>query len=121
MTLLHVDANILVFSNFQLKSLAPADFATNTRQPPSQDITGDKEEVHSSGNKEEMVADVEDSARKVKEKVADFPKSTKKRGGGMSRGTGGKSLDSCRFEGQRHAELETPSEDTGTISMPKSM
>jgi hypothetical protein len=68
-----------------------------------------------------MVADVEDSTRKVKEKVADLPKSTKKRdGGGRSRGTGGKSLDSRRFEAQRCAELEMPSEDTATISMPKS-
>jgi hypothetical protein len=114
---------ILIFSlsNFQVKCLAPVDFATNARQPPSQDVAGDKEEVHSSGNKEEKVADVEDSARKGKEKVTDLPKSTKKRGGsGRSRGTGGKSLDSHRFEAQRRAELETPSEATATISMPKS-
>jgi hypothetical protein len=94
------------------------DFAANVRQPPSQDVAGDKEEVHSSGNKEEMVAD---STRKGKEKVAELPKGTKKRGGsGRSRGTGRKSLYSRRFEAQHRAELETPSEATATISMPKS-
>jgi hypothetical protein len=108
-------------SNFQLKSLGPADFATNTRQPPPQDIAGDKEEVHSSGNKEDTAADVEDSAHKGKEKVADLPKSIKKQGGGgKPRGTGEKSLDSRRFETQHRVELETPSEATATISMPKS-
>jgi hypothetical protein len=108
-------------SIFQLKSLGPADFATNTRQPPPQDIADDKEEVHSSGNKEDMVEDVEDSARKGKEKVEDLPKSIKKWGGsGKPRGTGGKSFDSRHFEAQRRAELETPSEATTTISMPKS-
>jgi hypothetical protein len=46
---------------------------------------------------------------------------TKKRGGGgKSRGAGGRSLDSRRFEAQCHAELETPSEATATISLPKS-
>jgi hypothetical protein len=76
----------------------------------------DKEEVHSSGNKEEMAADVEDSAHTGREKVA-----TKKRGGsGKSHGGGGKTLDSRRFKAQRHAELETPSENTATISIPKS-
>jgi hypothetical protein len=55
-----------------------------------------------------MAADVEDSARKGKGKVT-----TKKQGGsGKSRGTGGRSLDSCRFKAQRRAELETPSEAT---------
>jgi hypothetical protein len=97
------------------------DFATNACEPPSQDVAGDKEEVHSSGNKEEKVADVEDSARKGKEKVTDLPKSMMKWGGsGSSRGTGGKSLDSRCFEAQRRAELEMPSEATATISMPKS-
>jgi hypothetical protein len=44
-----------------------------------------------------MAADVEDSARTGKAKVA-----TKKRGGsGKSHGGGGKSLDSCHFEAQR--------------------
>jgi hypothetical protein len=46
---------------------------------------------------------------------------TKKRGGGGKfRGAGGRSLDSRHFEAQRHAELETPSEATATISLPKS-
>jgi hypothetical protein len=108
-------------SNFQLKSLGPADFATYTRQPPPQDNTDDKEEVHSSGNKEDTAADVEDSARKGKEKVEDLPKSIKKQGGDEKPcSTGGKSLDSRRFEAQRRAELETPFEATATISMPKS-
>jgi hypothetical protein len=76
----------------------------------------DKEEVHSSGNKEEMAADVEDSAHSDRGKAA-----TKKRGGsGKSRGGGGKILDSCRFEAKCRAELETPSENTATISLPKS-
>jgi hypothetical protein len=61
-----------------------------------------------------MAADLEDSARKGKGKVT-----TKKQGGsGKSRGTGGRSLDSRRFEAQRRAELETPSEATATISLP---
>jgi hypothetical protein len=76
----------------------------------------DKEEVHSSGNKEEKAADVEDSACKGKGKVA-----TKKWGGsGKSRGGGGRSLDSHHFEAQRRAELETPSEIITTISLPES-
>jgi hypothetical protein len=63
-----------------------------------------------------MAADVEDSACKGKAKVA-----TKKRGGsGKSRGGGGKPLDSRRFKAQHHAEQETPSESTATISLPKS-
>jgi hypothetical protein len=53
-----------------LKSLAPTDFAANICQPPSHDFVEDDEEVHSSGNKEETTADVEDSDRKGKEKVA---------------------------------------------------
>jgi hypothetical protein len=57
------------------------DFANPIRQPAPQNVTGDKEEVHSSGNKEEMAANVEDSARKGKEKMAQLPKTTKRRGG----------------------------------------
>jgi hypothetical protein len=46
---------------------------------------------------------------------------TKKRGGSTkSRVGGGKSIDSCRFEAQRRVELETPSENTATINLPKS-
>jgi hypothetical protein len=68
-----------------------------------------------------MAADVEDTARKGKQKVAQLPKTTKRQGGsGKPRGTGGKSLDSHRFEAQHRAELETPSEATTTISLPKS-
>jgi hypothetical protein len=65
--------------------------------------------------------DVEDSAHKGKEKVTKLPKVTKKRGdSGKACGTGGKSLDSRRYEAQRRAELETPSEATATIQMPQS-
>jgi hypothetical protein len=107
---------IFQLSNFQLKSLAPTDFANPICQPTPQNPTNDKEDVHSSGNKEEKVADVEDSARKGRGKVA-----TKKRGdSGKSRGGGGRSLDSHHFEAQHHAELETPFETTATISLPKS-
>jgi hypothetical protein len=61
------------------------------------------------------VGDVDDTARTVKVKVA-----TKKRGSSAkSRGGGGKSNDSRRFEAQRRAELETPSENTATINLPK--
>jgi hypothetical protein len=92
------------------------DFAHPIRQSAPQPAANDKEEVHSSGNKEETVVDVEDSAHMGKEKVV-----TKKRGGSRkSRGGGGKSLDSRRFEVQHCAELETPSETTATISLPKS-
>jgi hypothetical protein len=91
------------------------DFAHPICQSAPQPATDDKEEVHSSGNKEETVADVEDSACTGKAKVA-----TKKRGGsGKSRGGGGKSLDYRRFEAQHRAELETSSETTTTISLPK--
>jgi hypothetical protein len=63
-----------------------------------------------------MAANVEDLARTGKAKVA-----TKKQGGsGKSCGGGGKTLDSRRFEAQRRAELEMPSENTATISLPKS-
>jgi hypothetical protein len=41
-------------------------------------------------------------------------------GSGKTRGGGGKSVDSRRFEAQRRAELETPSENTATINLPKS-
>jgi hypothetical protein len=92
------------------------DFAHPIRQSAPQPAADEKEEVHSSGNKEETATDVEDSAHTGKAKVA-----TKKRGGsGKSRGGGGKSLDSRRFEAQCRAELETPSETTATISLPKS-
>jgi hypothetical protein len=63
---------------------------------------------------------MEDSAGKGKEKLAESPKVTKKWGGsGKARGTGGKSLASHCFEAQHCAELETPSEATATIQMPK--
>jgi hypothetical protein len=63
-----------------------------------------------------MAVDVDDSARTGKAKVA-----TKKRGGsGKSHGGGGRSTDSRRFKAQRRAELETPSETTATINLPKS-
>jgi hypothetical protein len=91
------------------------DFANPICQPAHQNPSNDKEEVHSSGNMEETTADVEDSALKGKGKAT-----TKKRGsGGKSRGAGGRSLDSCHFEAQCRAELETPSEATATISLPK--
>jgi hypothetical protein len=102
-------------------SLAPTDFANPIRQPAPQNAPDDKEEVHFSGNKGEMAVDVEDSARKSKGKVTQLPKTTKKRGGGgKSRGTGGRSLDSRHFEAQRHADLEMPFEANATISLPKS-
>jgi hypothetical protein len=92
------------------------DFANPIRQPAPQNTADDKEEVHFSENKEEMTADVEDLACKGKGKVT-----TKKQGGGgKSRRAGGRSLDSRRFEAQRRAKLETPSEATATISLPKS-
>jgi hypothetical protein len=92
------------------------DFANPIRQPAPQNTADDKEKVHSSGNKEEMAEDVEDSARKGKGKVT-----TKKWGGsGKSRGAGERSLDSCCFKAQHRAEQETPSETTATISLPKS-
>jgi hypothetical protein len=63
-----------------------------------------------------MAADVDDLAHSGKAKVA-----TKKRGGSRkSRGGGGRSTDSRRFEAQRRAELETPFETTATINLPKS-
>jgi hypothetical protein len=82
----------------------------------TQKPVADEEEVHSSGNKEETAGDVDDTARTTKAKVA-----TKKRGSSTkSHGGGGKSIDSRHFEAQRRAELETPSENTATINLPKS-
>jgi hypothetical protein len=63
-----------------------------------------------------MAGDVDDTARTTKEKV--IPK--KQVGSRKPRGGGGKSTDSRRFEAQRRAELETPSENTATINLPKS-
>jgi hypothetical protein len=63
-----------------------------------------------------MARDADDTARTTKEKV--IPK--KQVGSGKPRGGGGKSSDSRRFEAQRRAELETPSESTATINLPKS-
>jgi hypothetical protein len=100
---------------YQLKSLGPANFAHPLRRSNSKPTTN-AEVVHSSGNKEETAGDVDDTAHTVKTTVL-----TKKRGSsGKPRGGGGKSTDSHRFEAQRRAELETPSEKTATINLPKS-
>jgi hypothetical protein len=62
------------------------------------------------------VGDVDDMARTNKTKVT-----TKKQGSSAKpRGGGGKSTDSRHFVAQRRAELETPSENTATINLPKS-
>jgi hypothetical protein len=100
---------------YQLKSLGHADFAHPLRRSNSKP-TAEEEVVHSSGNKEEMAGDVDDTARMAKAKVV-----TKKQGSSAKpHGGGGKSTDSHRFEAQRRAELETPSENTATINLPKS-
>jgi hypothetical protein len=61
-----------------VKSLAPIEFTASIRL--FHYFVDDEEEVHSSGKKEEMAADIEDSAHGGKEKVAEVPKVTKKRG-----------------------------------------
>jgi hypothetical protein len=62
------------------------------------------------------VGDVDDTACTGKTKVA-----TKKWGSSAkSHGGGRKSTDSRRFEAQHRVELETPSENTATINLPKS-
>jgi hypothetical protein len=100
---------------YQLKSLGYADFAHPLRRSNSKP-TAAEEVVHSSGNKDETAGDVDDMARTAKTKVV-----TKKRGiSGKPRGGGGKSTDSRRFQAQRKVELETPSENTATINLPKS-
>jgi hypothetical protein len=100
---------------YQLKLLGPVHFAHPLRRSNSKP-TAEEEVVHSSGNKEEMAGDIDDTARTAKAKVV-----TKKRGSSAKpRGGGRKSTDSCRFEAQRRAELETPSENTATINLPKS-
>jgi hypothetical protein len=63
-----------------------------------------------------MVGNVDDTAHMTQEKVV--PK--KRAGSGKTRGGGGKSVDSRRFEAQRRAELEMPSKNTATINLPKS-
>jgi hypothetical protein len=63
-----------------------------------------------------MAGNVDDTAHTTQEKAV--PK--KRAGSGKTRGGGGKSVDSRRFEAQRRAELETPSENTATINLPKS-
>jgi hypothetical protein len=100
---------------YQLKSLSPANFAHPLCRSNSKP-TAEEEVVHSSGNKEEMAGDIDDTARTAKAKVV-----TKKRGSSAKPcGGGGKSTDSRHFEAQRRAELETPSENTATINLPKS-
>jgi hypothetical protein len=100
---------------YQLKSLGPSDFAHPLRRSNSKP-TAAEEVVHSSRNKEEMAGDLDDIARTAKAKVV-----TKKWGSSAkSRGGGRKSTDSHRFKAQRRAELETPSENTATINLPKS-
>jgi hypothetical protein len=71
----------------QLKSLGPADFAHPLRRSNSKP-TAAEEVVHSSGNKEEMAGDVDDTARMSQEKV--IPK--KQVGSGKTRGGGGNPL-----------------------------
>jgi hypothetical protein len=100
--------------SYQLKSLGPVHFAHPLRRSNTKS-TAKEEAVHSSGNKEEMVGDVDDTALKT-QKVT--PK--KRVGSGKSHGGGGKSVDSHRFKAQRRVELETPSENTATINFPKS-
>jgi hypothetical protein len=78
--------------------------------------TAKEEVVHSSGNKEEMAGNVEDTAHTTQEKAV----SKKRAGSGKTHGGSGKSADSRRFKAQRRAELETPSENTATINLPKS-
>jgi hypothetical protein len=63
-----------------------------------------------------MAGNVDDTAHMTQEKVV--PK--KRAGSGKTRGGGRKSVDSRRFKAQRRAELETPSENTATINLPKS-
>jgi hypothetical protein len=100
---------------YQLKSLGPTDFAHPLRRSNSKS-TAEEEVVHSSGNKEEMAGDVNDTACMAKAKVV-----TKKRGSSAKpRGGGGKSTDSRRLEAQCRAKLEMPSENTTTINLPKS-
>jgi hypothetical protein len=63
-----------------------------------------------------MAGNVDDIARAVKMKVV-----TKEQGSSVKpHGGGGKSTDSCRFEAQRRAKLETLSENTATINLLKS-
>jgi hypothetical protein len=101
--------------SYQLKSLGHAHFAHPLRRSNSKS-TAQEEVVHSSGNKEEMAGDIDDTARTTKAKVVTkkWASSAKPHGGG------GKSTDSRHFEAQRRAELETPSENTATINLPKS-
>jgi hypothetical protein len=63
-----------------------------------------------------MAGNVEDTAHMTQEKVV----AKKRAGSGKTRGGSGKSADSRRFEAQRRAELEMPSENTATINLPKS-
>jgi hypothetical protein len=53
---------------YQLKSLGPTDFAHPLRRSNSKPTAAEKV-VHSSGNKEEMAGDVDDTARMTKAKV----------------------------------------------------
>jgi hypothetical protein len=100
---------------YQLKSLGPAHFAHLLRRSNLKP-TAEEEVVHSSGNKEEMAGDIDDTTRTAKAKVV----TKKRRSSAKPHGGGGKSTDSRRFEAQRRAELETPSENTTTINLPKS-
>jgi hypothetical protein len=108
-------ADIFSFPIFLAEIAWSYDFAHPLRRSAPKPIINE-EEVHSSGNKEETAGDIDDTACMAKAKVA-----TKKRGShAKSHGGGGKSLNSHCFEAQRRAELETPSETTATINLPKS-
>jgi hypothetical protein len=63
-----------------------------------------------------MAGNVDDIAHTTQEKAV--PK--KRAGSGKTHGGGRKSVDSHHFEAQRMVELETPSENTATINLPKS-
>jgi hypothetical protein len=103
---------IITFFSYQLKSLGPEHFAHPLRHSNIKS-TAKEEVVHSSGNKEEMAGNLDDTAHMTQEKVV--PK--KRAGSCKTRGGGRKSVDSCHFEAQRRAELETPSENTAMIRL----
>jgi hypothetical protein len=60
-----------------------------------------------------MAGNVEDTAHTTQEKAV----SKKRADSGRTRGGGGKSADTRRFEAQRRAELETPSENTAMLTV----
>jgi hypothetical protein len=100
------------------------EFAIAFRHPRPDAIADDEDEENtpSNGNKQEVTEDVDagELSRGRKEEVTETPKMSRRRiGGERVRGAGGRIIDSPSQEALCRTELDTASEATATIHMPK--